>query len=207
MLADDDQRVHLLHLTPINGTKPKGALASYIRLGEQQSVHRGYKCSIRTPWYAVPSVYVPDAFVFRQIYDFPRMVLNKAGATATDTIHRMRCKDGDPKAIITNSYSYLTAASAEIEGRSYGGGVLELEPTEAERLLMPAKLGKAMPIEESDALIRAGRLETVLEENSRLVLRGQMGLSKAECDMLRSIWEKMRNRRFSRRRAGRKTGA
>lgn len=119
MLADDDQRVHLLHLTPINGTKPKGALASYIRLGEQQSVHRGYKCSIRTPWYAVPSVYVPDAFVFRQIYDFPRMVLNKAGATATDTIHRMRCKDGDPKAIITNSYSYLTAASAEIEGRSY----------------------------------------------------------------------------------------
>ncbi|MCF8466214.1 MAG: N-6 DNA methylase [Sneathiella sp.] len=205
-LADEDQRVHLLHLAPINGTKPKGALASYIRLGEQQNVHKGYKCSIRTPWYAVPSVYVPDAFVFRQIYDFPRMVLNTAGATATDTIHRMRCKGGDPHTIVANSYSYLTAASAEIEGRSYGGGVLELEPTEAERLLMPAKLGKAMPIEESDALIRAGRLETVLEENNRLVLRQQMGLSKAECEMLRSIWEKMRNRRFSRRRAGKKTG-
>ena len=36
----------------------------------------------------------PDGFLFRQIYDFPRMVLNKAGATSTDTIHRLTCKDG-----------------------------------------------------------------------------------------------------------------
>lgn len=204
-LANEDQRVHLLHLAPINGTKPKGALANYIRLGENQGVHKGYKCSVRTPWYAVPSVYVPDAFVFRQIYDFPRMVLNQAEATATDTIHRMRSHGADPRAIVANSYSYLTAASAEIEGRSYGGGVLELEPTEAEKLLMPATLGDALPVEECDALIRAGRLATVLEENNRRILMRQMGLSKAECEMLRGIWEKMRNRRLGRRRASKKT--
>jgi adenine-specific DNA methylase len=203
-LADADQRVHLLHLVPINGTKPKGALASYIRLGEAQDVHKGYKCSVRTPWYAVPSVYVPDAFVFRQIYDFPRIVLNNAGATATDTIHRMRSRGADPRAIVANSYSYLTAASAEIEGRSYGGGVLELEPTEAEKLLMPATLGNALPLEECDAMIRAGQLESALEENSRRILVEGMGLSKAECAMLRGIWEKMRNRRLARRRAGKK---
>lgn len=204
-LASEDQRVHLLHLAPSNGTKPKGALASYIRLGESQDVHKGYKCSVRTPWYAVPSVYVPDAFVFRQIYDFPRIVLNEAGATATDTIHRMRSHGADPRAIVSNSYSYLTAASAEIEGRSYGGGVLELEPTEAQKLLMPAALGDALPLEECDALIRAGRLESVLEENNRRILIRQVGLSKAECAMLRGIWEKMRNRRLGRRRAGKKT--
>lgn len=204
-LADENQRVHLLHLAPINGTKPKGALASYIRLGEAQDVHKGYKCSVRTPWYAVPSVYVPDAFVFRQIYDFPRIVLNEAEATATDTIHRMRSHGADPRAIVANSYSYLTAASAEIEGRSYGGGVLELEPTEAEKLLMPVTLGNALPVEECDALIRAGQLETVLDENSRRILMRQIGLSKADCAMLRGIWVKMRNRRLGRRRAGKKT--
>lgn len=203
-LASEDQRVHLLHLATINGTKPKGALASYIRLGEGQEVHKGYKCSVRTPWYAVPSVYVPDAFVFRQIYDFPRMVLNQAEATATDTIHRLRSYGADPRDIVSNSYSYLTAASAEIEGRSYGGGVLELEPTEAEKLLMPATFGDALSLEECDALIRAGRLETVLEENNRRILMQQMGLSKADCVMLRGIWEKMRNRRLGRRRAGKK---
>lgn len=205
MLAAEDQRVHLLHLAPINGTKPKGALASYIRLGEAQNVHKGYKCSVRTPWYAVPSVYVPDAFVFRQIYDFPRIVLNEADATATDTIHRMRSHGADPRAIVANSYSYLTAASAEIEGRSYGGGVLELEPTEAEKLMMPETLGDALPLEECDALIRSGRLETVLEENSRRILIQQVGLSKSECAILRGIWKKMRDRRLSRRRARTKT--
>lgn len=203
-LADENHRVHLLHLAPINGSRPQGALARYIRLGETQNVHTGYKCSIRTPWYSVPSVYVPDAFVFRQIYDFPRIVLNEAEATATDTIHRMRCHNGDARDVIANSYSYLTAASAEIEGRSYGGGVLELEPTEAEKLLMPAKLGDALPIEECDALIRAGMLKAVLEENSQRVLMRQVGLSQNECRMLRSIWEKMRDRRLARRRTGKK---
>jgi len=31
----------------------------------------------------------------------------------------------------------LTALSAELEGRHYGGGVLELVPSEIERLLVP----------------------------------------------------------------------
>lgn len=199
-LSAQDQRVHMLHLAPINGSKPKGALDSYIRLGEEEEVHKGYKCSIRNPWYAVPSVWVPDAFLFRQIYDFPRVVLNTAEATSTDTIHRMRCKQ-NPRAVIANTYTYLTAASAEIEGRSYGGGVLELEPTEAEKLLMPATLGSAMSIQEADRLVRENRLNDVLEENNRLVLMSQMGLSRSDCRMLQTIWEKMRDRRLGRRRS------
>lgn len=199
-LAVEDHLVNLLHLAPINGAKPKGALESYIRLGEDQKVHKGYKCSIREPWYAVPSVWIPDAFVFRQIYDFPRVVFNTAEATSTDTIHRMRCKT-NPRAVVANTYTSLTAASAEIEGRSYGGGVLELEPTEAERLLMPAKLGPALPLDECDRLVRNDRLRDVLDENDRLVLKETMGLSAAECRMLRRVWEKMRDRRLARRRS------
>jgi adenine-specific DNA methylase len=201
-MASAGDRVHLLHLAPINGTKLSGALASYIRVGEGNKVNEGYKCSIRAPWYAVPSVWTPDGFLFRQIYDFPRVVLNKAGATSTDTIHRLTCKVEKPERVIANTYTWLTAASAEIEGRSYGGGVLELEPTEAERLLMPAILNGAMPLAEADRLTRAGRLDDVLEENARIVLMGHMGLSKADCHMLRDIWTKMRDRRMARRRRG-----
>ena len=194
-------RVHLLHLSPVNGGPLKESLERYIRTGEEQGVHQGYKCSIRSPWYAVPSVWEPHGFLFRQIYDFPRMVVNEAGATSTDTIHRLRCK-AQPEQVVTNTYTYLTAASAEIEGRSYGGGVLELEPTEAERLLMPGNLAQALPIDECDSLIRSGRLEDLLEENSRRVLVDELGLSKGECRQLRDIWVKMRNRRSARRRSG-----
>ena len=99
--------------------------------------------------------------MFRQIYDFPRVVLNNADATATDTIHRMKCR-ANPEQTVANTYTHLTAASAEIEGRSYGGGVLELEPTEATNLLVPAELCDAMPVDKCDEHIRRGRLADVL---------------------------------------------
>jgi adenine-specific DNA methylase len=202
-MSSAGDRVHLLHLKPTTGDKPSAALAKYIRLGEGNEVHKGYKCSIRKPWYEVPSVWTPDGFLFRQIYDFPRVVLNQAGATSTDTIHRLRCKGEKPERVIANTYTWLTAASAEIEGRSYGGGVLELEPTEAERLLMPSTLNGAMPLAECDRLTRAGHLDQVLEENARIVLMGHMGLSQTDCHLLRDIWMKMRDRRMAR--SGRKS--
>jgi adenine-specific DNA methylase len=172
---------------------------AYVLMGEKSRIHLGYKCSIRDPWYRVPSVWVPDAFLFRQIYDFPRIVLNKAGATSTDTIHRMMCKT-QPGLLLSNLYTHLTAASAEIEGRSYGGGVLELEPTEAERLLAPMQLAKnAIPLHEIDAMIREGNLEEALRSNDKEVLAKAMGLSLHDCTILEGIWTKMRDRRIRRR--------
>lgn len=169
----------------------------YIDSGERAGYHKGYKCSIRTPWYAVPAVWVPDCFFFRQIYDFPRVVVNEVGATSTDTIHRMRCK-GPREAVAANCYTHLTAASAEIEGRSYGGGVLELEPNEAEKVLVPRTLREGLPLAEVDRLIRAGRLADVLDQHDRLILR-KAGFTVADCRLLRSIWVRMRDRRMSRR--------
>lgn len=197
-------RVHLLNISPAQLERLSPKLKKYIEQGESKLFHTGYKCSIRKPWYTVPSVWTPDGFAFRQIYDFPRMVLNTAEATSTDTIHRMRSKGAKTERIIANTYTWLTAASAEIEGRSYGGGVLELEPTEAERLLMPAKLNGAMSLVDADKLIRAGQLDTVLEENARIVLMEHMGLSSSDCALLKGVWTKMRDRRNSRRRGARK---
>jgi adenine-specific DNA-methyltransferase len=202
-LSAAGDRVHLLNITTKQAGQLNAALRRYISDGEKKEFHKGYKCSIRTPWYSVPSVWKPDGFMFRQIYDFPRIVLNNSDATSTDTIHRFTCKVEKPERVIANTYTWLTAASAEIEGRSYGGGVLELEPTEAERLLMPSQLNGAMPLIEADRLVRAGQLDAVLQENARIVLKGHMGLSSSDCVILRDIWIKMRDRRMARRRSGR----
>ena len=114
-MASAGDRVHLLHLAPINGSKPSGALARYIRLGEDNEFHTGYKCSIRMPWYAVPSIWTPHGFLFRQIYDFPRMVLNKAGATSTDTIHRITCKGEKPERVISNTYTWRLTRAGRLD--------------------------------------------------------------------------------------------
>jgi len=206
-LASAGNRVHLLHIQPVMAQALNASLRRYIQEGERRKFHTGYKCSIRDPWYSVPSVWIPDGFLFRQIYDFPRMVLNASGATSTDTIHRVTTNGAEPERVIANTYTWLTAASAEIEGRSYGGGVLELEPTEAERLLMPAQLNGAMPLEEADRLTRVGRLDDVLEVNARTVLQEHLGLSTSDCGLLKDVWVRMRDRRLSRRRGGKKVSA
>jgi len=200
-LAGEGQRVYLLALNGDEDSPLPPACKRYIAYGEHEGVSRGYKCSIRKRWYSVPSVWVPDCFFFRQIHDFPKVAVNDARATSTDTIHRLSCK-GAPRRLVTNLYTHLIAASAEVEGRSYGGGVLELEPTEAERLLVPGSLVEGVPIKEVDRLLREGRLEQVLEENDRLVLRRGIGLTKRECSMLKGIWLKMMSRRRSRKRNG-----
>jgi adenine-specific DNA-methyltransferase len=197
--ADDGQDVYLLRLGETGGPPLGAGARRYVKAGEADGVHLGYKCSIRDPWYRVPSVWVPDAFLFRQIYDFPRAVLNRAKAVSTDTVHRMRCRR-NPAATVENTYTHLTAASAEIEGRSYGGGVLELEPTEAERLLVPKDTRRGVPVADIDRLVRAGKVAAVLRENDRLLLRAA-GLTNAECATLRRIWVKMRERRLSRKRS------
>ena len=196
-LVRENSRIYLFYVPPNANGSLSQDVRRYIAQGEADKIHEGYKCSIRTPWFSVPTVWKPDCFLFRQIYDFPRAVLNQTKATSTDTIHRMNCK-ADPSVMAASLYTHLTGASAEIEGRSYGGGVLELEPTEAERLLMPKTLGGGLSIKEIDARIRAGGLEEVLEENDRLILKGQLGFTDAECNLLKGIWNKMRMRRRTR---------
>ena len=193
-LVKENSRIYLFYVPPDANGSLSQEVRRYIAQGEAEEVHKGYKCSIRTPWFTVPTVWKPDCFLFRQIYDFPRAVVNQTKATSTDTIHRMTCK-GDSAVVAASLYTHLTGASAEIEGRSYGGGVLELEPTEAERLLMPMTLGGGLTIEEIDLRIRAGGLEEVLEENDRLILKDKLGFTDAECKLLKGIWDKMRTRR------------
>jgi adenine-specific DNA-methyltransferase len=197
-LATKDERVHLVNIRRPDGENLKKYAAAYVAEGEQGRVHEGYKCSIRKPWFHVPSLWNPDAFLFRQIHDFPRFIRNGAGATSTDTIHRVTAHGCDPSALVASTFTHLTAASAEIEGRSYGGGVLELEPTEAERLLMPDALDAALPLAKADAMVRAGQLAALLEENDRRILVQALGFSASDCTRLKAIWAKLRDRRFSR---------
>jgi adenine-specific DNA methylase len=206
-LAERDERVHLVNIRANKRGGVPVRAASYVAEGEAAGIHRGYKCSIRTPWFHVPALWTPDAFLFRQIHDFPRFVLNQAGAASTDTIHRVRVRGCAPEILVAGAFTHLTAASAEIEGRSYGGGVLELEPNEAELLLIPdaTAMTAAMPLEECDKMVRAGRLGAALEENDRLVLSGAMGVSAADCASLSTVWSKMRERRFARGKRARRS--
>lgn len=198
-LRDANGLCLLLEL-PHNGREelPTSALA-YVQQGEALGIHDGFKCRIRMPaWWQVPSTWVPEGFMLRQIHQGPRIIANTCGATSTDTIHRVRTKAGiDIRALAAASMNSMTWAFSEIRGRSYGGGVLELEPREATDLPFPPLTATA-DLAELDALVRQGSYEAALNASDAAVLRG-MGLTKTEIKMLRGIWLKLSQRRLDRK--------
>jgi adenine-specific DNA methylase len=197
-LATADARCLLLAFDDAPARTLSKAAQRYISGGEAAGHNTGYKTRIRRNWHWVPSVWEPDAFLYRQIHDAPRLVVNYAGATSTDTIHRVRMRNGlDPAQLSASVLNSLTFAFSELFGRSYGGGVLELEPTEAEALPVPVATG--LDVRQLDQLVRAGRTEEALDQNDALVLRAQLGLSNADVRRLRQIWKKLRDRRLARR--------
>lgn len=177
----------------------------YVKIGQNEGHNEGYKCSIRKKWYIVPSVWVPEAFMLRQVYGYPKLVLNETEATCTDTIHRVKIrKEGKGPLIVAAFMNSLTFALAEVMGRSYGGGVLELEPREAESLLIPLVGAEALELDVIDQLLRDNDIDAVLNITDEVLLENGLGMTKQEVKALRGIWEKLRDRRIQRARKKRK---
>ncbi|MGB8344280.1 MAG: class I SAM-dependent methyltransferase [Ktedonobacteraceae bacterium] len=177
-----------------------GSLQAYISDGEEKGLHKGYKCRIRNRWYVVPSVWTPQAFMLRQIHTYPKLILNDAGATSTDTIHRVKLRNGTSARVVTSAFlNSLTFAFSEVIGRSYGGGVLELEPNEAEKLPIPLLGAEALDLDDLDRLLRLGNIENCLDITDQTLLRNGLGLSAGDTARLRAIWQKLRDRRVNRK--------
>lgn len=106
-------------------------LQNYIREGELKELHLRYKCRNRRNWFSVPIVPRELGFFFKRSHSFPRVCLNEAEIYLTDTSYGLRIKNGfSIKGLCYSFYNSLTLLFAETNGRFYGGGVLELSPTE-----------------------------------------------------------------------------
>jgi adenine-specific DNA-methyltransferase len=142
----------------------------YIALGETQDLHNRYKCRIRSPWYRVPSVYSTEIGLLKRSHDMPRLILNRIGALTTDTAYRITTNGTAPGKLVGSFINPLTALSSELEGRHYGGGVLELVPSEIEELLVPIPEKLPMPLKALDSMIKEKDATEVLSTYGSSVL-------------------------------------
>ena len=140
---------------------------AYLRHGRTLGVPERYKTRTRRLWYRVP---LPgqhaDAFLPYMSHRTPRLVTNPDGALSTNLVHGVAFREGapDPRIVAAAMLSAATRLSTEIEGRSYGGGVLKLETKEAERLAIPVVSEKQAAslmslFNQLDGLLRAGESE------------------------------------------------
>ena len=193
-------KANLLVFTP--GTKENGneGAKAYIENGEQQGINKGYKTSIRDEWYVIPSIKLSDALFLRRNNLYPKFVLNDAQAYTTDTMHRVFIKKGvKRKAFVVSYYNSLSFAFAEILGRNFGGGVLELMPSEVEGVYLPYREENAKLFEQVDQMVREKKTaDEILDFTDKELLQKGMGFSETETKMARSIWYKLMGRRLNR---------
>lgn len=112
----------------------------YIKRGEELGLPERYKCRIRSPWYRVPKVAPGTIMMTKRSHQYHRLLLNSCAVYTTDTVYQGYLKDGykcQEKNLVAGFHNSFTLLSAEIEGRSYGGGVLELIPSEVKRVIVP----------------------------------------------------------------------
>ncbi len=138
-LRDAGERVWLLR--PDADDMTPGRI-KYTDLGKALGVDQAYKCQIRTPWWRPPVSAVPDLFFTYMSHNYPRLIANKAKVAFLNSMHGVRLREGVPRiaaeALPFMCLNSVTMLGAEINGRSYGGGILKMEPREAATLPLPS---------------------------------------------------------------------
>lgn len=206
--VSENSKTRLLAISSNFDLNDSTALREYVELGEEENVHTGYKCRIRKPWWSVPSTQEPDGFMLRQISKTLLLSANHAGATSTDTVHRvfMQSHEATIDQLSVASLSTLSAFSAEVAGRSYGGGVLELEPREAQKVLIPdPRLVPGSLVNKVDFHMRNGEEEKARNLVDKELLLEKVGISKETLSRVSAAHNTLMNRRLSRGRSRKKT--
>ncbi len=135
--------------------EPSAAARRYIRRGERDGVDTAYKCRVRRPWWRVPYLRPADLLLTYMNADTARLCANDAGVHHLNSVHgvylRTAFRTAGRRLLPLAALNSVTLLGAEVVGRAYGGGILKLEPKEADRWPMPSPelvLARAAPLEE-----------------------------------------------------------
>jgi hypothetical protein len=137
-LEEDGKSVYLFR----PDQDPSTAAQRYIDAGYTAGVHNAYKCRIRKPWYRVPLLKPADLLLTCMNADTPRLVTNQVKAHHLNSVHGVYLHDGYREAgrdlLPLAMLNSVTVLHAEMVGRAYGGGILKIEPREADRWAVPS---------------------------------------------------------------------
>ena len=132
---DRDEPCLLLNLP--RGAQLTASVHRYLEGSEGQEARETYKCRMRKPWYSIPDVTVPHAFLSYMSGGTPALVANGADCVGTNSVHTVHLQARVDFAEVQNAWTRpLTALSCELEGHPLGGGMLKIEPREAQRVAL-----------------------------------------------------------------------
>lgn len=209
-LGRDGRATYLFY--PAN--PPSAAAAAYIADGHRTGVDSAYKCRVRKTWFQVPLVRPADLLLTCMNADTPRLTANEAGAHHLNSVHGIYLQGPSQELgrelLPLASLNSVTLLHAEMVGRAYGGGILKIEPKEADVWAMPSP---ALILRCADTLravkelvgvcLEQGRLLDAVEIVDKVLLSACEKLSEKHIERIRQARTELAQRRTVRAASGR----
>ena len=128
-LGQDGQATWLLYPS----VKPAASTLRYIEEGHRTGADQAYKCRVRKPWWRVPVLKAPDLFLTYMNADTARLTTNTVAARHLNSVHGVYLTE-DHRELARDVLPVGALASLPL----LSGGVLKIEPREADRWWMPS---------------------------------------------------------------------
>lgn len=196
------------------GDSPSPEAQAYIEAGRKTSVDKGYKCRVRKVWYQVPLVKPADLLLTCMNADTPRLTTNASRAYHLNSVHGVYLSaehhEIGTELLPLASLNSLTLLNAEMVGRAYGGGILKMEPREADVWAMPSPAlvsARASALREVRSAVarslQASNLLGAVELVDRALLLDAQKVSPEEIEHVRQARAELARRRTVRGNRGR----
>lgn len=196
------------------GDRASAAAGRYIAAGERAGVPAAYKCRVRRPWWRVPLGPPADLLLTYMNADTPRLCANRARVHHLNSVHGLYLRAGLGRLGVDllplAALNSVTLLGAETVGRAYGGGLLKLEPREADLLPVPGPelVAAAAPALRAlrprvRARLAAGDLLGAVAQVDAAVLGGQLGVGPDAVGVLAHARAELVARRVARGRRAR----
>lgn len=196
-LEDNKRPTKLLQLNDNDRISKK--LREYLNIGELEEIPNRYKCKIRNNWYVIPNISEkPDAFFFKRSHLYPKLLKNSSNAFVTDSAYKIRMRNSyDLNSFIYSFYNTLTLLLSELDGRYYGGGVLELIPSEFKKLPIPYnEISNNQFVNFTTSFENKSNIEQILIQNDYNILNPTLGINNDDILKLDEIRNKLKKKRL-----------
>jgi adenine-specific DNA-methyltransferase len=187
---------NFIDLNAYDENHPDPAIEGYLQRGRDAKIPNSYKARHRQQWFKVPVTWLGQGFFFKRSHAYPRLCINAASVLVTDTAYSIEpVAPATMRGLCYSFYNSVTLLMSEIEGRFYGGGVLELTPNEFRRL----PLYYSEPTDNEfdafcDPALWANSVDLALKGDERLATHH--GFERSELMMLHNAWKTLRNHRL-----------
>lgn len=194
--------------------EPSPAAASYIAAGHHAGVDTAYKCRVRKTWWRVPLIAPADLLLTCMNADTPRLTTNTATVRHLNSVHGVYLgsehRELGRELLPLASLNSVTLLNAEMVGRAYGGGILKLEPKEADVWAMPspsliATHAEALRAIKTDVArkLRDGKLFDAVSLVDGVLLTGPGHITAHQLGAVRTAHQQSTRRRTVRGASGR----